>query len=139
MFNPLEKDSSGFALTIPAAYRAWASWCNQQGFGGMQVARIHSSFAERTNPQDAEACLVALCEIYARAVMEHSIALAFSRVDSAVDAHVYAQIHELFSPAIALAVHDACAARGPVARSVDAIRQAVAESRGHTLSAQHSD
>lgn len=104
---------SGFALTIPAAYRAWALWANELGFGCLQVSTVKQY--ESAGPQR----LAQLCEVYSRAVFETAIGLHFDAVDSNVDMLVLLQIQELFSAQLADEVHAAVKARGPVIRQLE--------------------
>ena len=109
--NPLTKHSATTdALSVPAAYRAWAHWCNKAGVGGMQVANI----AVAREHMEKEMVLMCLCEVYARAVMEVAIGLHFSHADSQVDVLVLQHMSEMFDAGVAVLVQDRCSRVGPV-------------------------
>lgn len=118
--NPLEKNTRVFPLTVPGAFRAWSAWANTQGCGCLQVVGVQSAFAGREHAE-RDALLVALCEVYSRAVNECAIALHFSRTDSEVDVHVATQIGQLFDWGIAELVHSMVGDAGPVVREWSAI------------------
>lgn len=132
--NPLQKNTSVNALTVPSSFRAWAAWANLQGCGCLQVHAVQSAFTGREQVE-REAFFVALCEVYSRAVNECAIALYFDRSDSQVDVHVATQIALAFSWDIADEVHARVAAAGPVVRSwADVTR--LAESAQQALASQ---
>lgn len=126
--NPLQTNTTGFPLTVPASFRAWSAWANIQGCGCLQVHNVKAAFEGREHEVDAAE--VALCEVYSRAVNETAIALHFSRVDSRVDVHVAKQITELWSASMAEHIHGKCAAVGPVVRSWAEVTRLAAEESG---------
>lgn len=122
--NPLQKNTSGFPLTVPSAFRAWATWANTQGCGCLQVHAVKSAFDGREG--EHEALYVALCEVYSRAVHECAIALHFDKLDSTPDVHVAMQIASMWDWNFAAAVHIQCGTVGPVVRPwADVIRLAL--------------
>ncbi len=120
-FHPLKSDSQVVGLTVPTAFRGWAHWCNLQGFGGMQVHSVKSAFEGKTDVENACACTVALCEVYARGIMECAIGLAYGAVDSNVDLHILLQIEALFDFDTARVVHENVRESGPTVRAWDTL------------------
>lgn len=119
--NPSQNTGSESRLTVPAAYRAWAYWCNTQGSGGHQVSGVKKAFEDWGSLAHDELApvLTALCEVYARSVMEVAIGLHFSRADSCTDCLVLEQITQLFNEALAREVWQMVRAQGSVARDFD--------------------
>lgn len=115
--RPFESDKSATRITVPSAYRAWAYWATTVGYGCLQVAGIKA--ANLDTPTE----LLALCEVYSRAVFETQLGLHFDQCDSKCDVAVLILIRELYTDAIAIGVHRNVAARGPVVRDYDAAVQ----------------
>lgn len=126
VLNPLKKHNTAFPLTVPGSFRAWSQWANTQGCGCLQVHAVKSAFDGR-EATESDAMMVALCEVYSRAVNETAIALHFDRTDSRVDVHVAQQISDFWSWDIACLVHSQCAAVGPVARDWESVIRLAAE------------
>lgn len=111
-FNPFKSKQSGLPLTVPTAFRSWAAIVGELGCGGMQVGAVRQHKTDGTMSE--ETVQLALCEVYARAVMETAIGLHFDSVDSGVDQLVLSHIEELFSLDYARGIHETVRERGPV-------------------------
>lgn len=121
---PLQSNKTVHHLSVPAAYRSWAHWCNSQGFGGMQVSAIKASGVE------GDARHAALSEVYARAIMETALGHHFDHVDMRADVLVALQIKQVFGGNIALLVHSTVAASGPVIRPWEEVSALSEEAEG---------
>jgi hypothetical protein len=134
--NPLlHRSDMQKSLTVPNAYLAWAHWVNLQNVGGLQVAAVHAAFNGRVSPDDERARLVALCEVYARAIFETALAIHFDECDSMSDVQVATHIALHFSDDLAVSVHRACRAHGPTVRDAAAMFGPIAEETEETEAA----
>ena len=103
------------SLSVLTAYRAWSHWCAKLDGGGYQVRHV----AARRERLSREQVVNPLCEVYARAVFEVSLALHFDGVDTQVDHHVLLQIAESFGLSTADEVYRLVSGVGPVVRRLD--------------------
>lgn len=122
--NPYENDTTASVLTVPSAYRAWASFVNQLGYGGLQVAAIRGA-----ESADSDRKVLMLCEVYARATFETAMSQHFDQCDSRVDCAVLGLIDELFGPSVTMEVHKRVATLLPAVRGLEASFRALHEAQ----------
>lgn len=134
VLRPFQSDKTATRLTVPSAYRAWAYWATTVGYGCLQVASV------RAMDLDKPTELLALCEVYSRAIFETQLGLHFDASDSHVDQAVLILIRDLYSDDVAVGVHRSVAAHGPVVRDYDgAIMTALVEAAQEARAASEAE
>lgn len=99
---------------VMSCYRAWSHWCARLDGGGYQVRHVSA----RVDRLKADKAVEVLCEVYARAVFEVSLAMCFDNCDSRVDHEVLLQIADSFGRPVAERVYERVASVGPVVQRV---------------------
>jgi hypothetical protein len=122
--NPLENTSPA-PLSVPTAFRAWCFWANSLGVGCLLVPSIQRSFEGRLSDDAKKQLVVALCEVYSRAIFETTLGLEYDLVDSHADVHVFHEIESRWGLPLAELVHARVLANGPVSRDLPTLLNSV--------------